>query len=572
MNKIILSFLIFLTFSFSLKGQQEILHKTHAQRLTYLATRFYDNPINQDSIRFFTKVNVLKRIALYKKDRELFLETIYLRLNFLSGRKYKNYIQEIKELIKISDNEKLIYLQARTRQALGFHYFYEHNNYGEALFWFLNSYEYISKLSESDFPEKQEALVNIANICYKMDYPNKALKFLEEAEKYNYKYVTNLKLNILNTKALIYSRLGDYSKTELIFKKLIDVATTKRVEIWKLIATTNLAEFYFKYGFIDKAEETISIECNVDRTENSFEFFKRELLLTECFLAQRKVNTFKNQMKSLIHGNIRTDNINFKQRLYRLHFKYNEMNGNSKLAFLYADSMWMNQTKINVERQENNIKLAVEKDNYIQLLEKEKDIKENKRKSQRQIGLIAVIGILIIIIGFLLFQKKYKKQEQTIQSQDNQISEKEKELNKANAYLENFVEESKRKDKIITDIVQRASNAENHLSTRSIFTDVDWIEFKKEFTTIYPLFFQQLKTIDSKITPALERIAALIILGLESSEMAALLGISTDSVTRSKRRLKEKLPLDQTDLKTFLNGLIQYSQTSNSYPASEKSN
>src|SRR5690606_10644919 len=110
-------------------ANESILHKPYAERQLYFLENFYNNTIHGDSLRFFKKVNELKNLAVKHKDRELYLETVYMRLNFLSARKYKNYIREIKDLIKIADDENLLYLQIRTRQALGFHYYYEYQDY-----------------------------------------------------------------------------------------------------------------------------------------------------------------------------------------------------------------------------------------------------------------------------------------------------------------------------------------------------------------------------------------------------------------------------------------------------------
>jgi len=63
----------------------------------------------------------------------------------------------------------------------------------------------------------------------------------------------------------------------------------------------------------------------------------------------------------------------------------------------------------------------------------------------------------------------------------------------------------------------------------------------------------KLKEMVPDITEAECRIAALIRLHLNTKQMAAMLGISTDSVYKIKQRLRKRLPLnDDVTIETYL--------------------
>ena len=66
---------------------------------------------------------------------------------------------------------------------------------------------------------------------------------------------------------------------------------------------------------------------------------------------------------------------------------------------------------------------------------------------------------------------------------------------------------------------------------------------KTLFEKIHPLFFQQLKQKAADITLAEQRMAALTRLQLTSKQMAAMLGISVDSVHKTRQRLRQRLQL-----------------------------
>ncbi|MNL57761.1 hypothetical protein D3C87_1813480 [compost metagenome] len=85
------------------------------------------------------------------------------------------------------------------------------------------------------------------------------------------------------------------------------------------------------------------------------------------------------------------------------------------------------------------------------------------------------------------------------------------------------------------------------LSDATILTEDDWRKFRSLFEKVHSGFFQKLKTMYPGLTPAETRLCCLIKLGLNSHEMAAMMGISTMSIKKSRQRLRKKIHLDETD-------------------------
>jgi DNA-directed RNA polymerase specialized sigma24 family protein len=83
----------------------------------------------------------------------------------------------------------------------------------------------------------------------------------------------------------------------------------------------------------------------------------------------------------------------------------------------------------------------------------------------------------------------------------------------------------------------------NRLTASRIVTDEDWDEFKQLYTRVYPRFMLRMKELFPAITQAELRLAALITLQLSSKEIAAMLGISTESVKKARQRLRKKMEL-----------------------------
>ncbi|HET9433765.1 MAG TPA: hypothetical protein VFO37_08415, partial [Chitinophagaceae bacterium] len=90
----------------------------------------------------------------------------------------------------------------------------------------------------------------------------------------------------------------------------------------------------------------------------------------------------------------------------------------------------------------------------------------------------------------------------------------------------------------------------------TILTDDDWEQFKKAFESVYPNFFATLRFRFVDITAAELRLAALIKMNLSLKEAANTLGISADSVKKSRYRLKKKIVLSEEDsLEEFIRAL-----------------
>jgi len=80
---------------------------------------------------------------------------------------------------------------------------------------------------------------------------------------------------------------------------------------------------------------------------------------------------------------------------------------------------------------------------------------------------------------------------------------------------------------------------------QSFHKEVSWGDFRKVFEEINQDFFYQLQKINPDLSAADLRLVSLIKLNMNSPDMAAILGISTDSLRVSRYRLRKKLGLDQ---------------------------
>jgi len=112
---------------------------------------------------------------------------------------------------------------------------------------------------------------------------------------------------------------------------------------------------------------------------------------------------------------------------------------------------------------------------------------------------------------------------------------------------------------IVTDgnsiVFVESEDADPSLYNRQILTPADWSAFKIYFEKAFPGYLLRLRDSYSSMTPAEERIFLLTKLNLTRTEAASMLGISVDSVKKTRLRLRKRLGLNEdVDLDEFVKG------------------
>jgi tetratricopeptide (TPR) repeat protein/DNA-binding CsgD family transcriptional regulator len=94
---------------------------------------------------------------------------------------------------------------------------------------------------------------------------------------------------------------------------------------------------------------------------------------------------------------------------------------------------------------------------------------------------------------------------------------------------------------------------QTQLTNQPILTPDDWNSFKYYFEKLYPNYIYQLRTAHPTITDAEERLFLLLKLNIKTKEAASMLGISADSVKKTRNRLRKKLQLTlEVDLEEYI--------------------
>jgi DNA-binding CsgD family transcriptional regulator len=178
--------------------------------------------------------------------------------------------------------------------------------------------------------------------------------------------------------------------------------------------------------------------------------------------------------------------------------------------------------------------------------------KEKRRIAMIRNFIIASIGLLSIIGYMILTRQKLNLKVKRMEAVE---AKRRAELEAAIAkdQLDIFTRHLREKTNLVETLRDQLMKREmteeqmlqiSALSQHTILTEEHWEEFKGMVEKVYPGFFHSLKQQSPDITLAEQRMAALCTLQVNPKEAANLLGISPNSVNKTRQRLRSRLGLD----------------------------
>lgn len=378
-------------------------------------------------------------------------------------------------------------------------------------------------------------------------------KFLNTKNMYDKIIDINAYFYILDLMGANYFKLNEYEKSYHYHKKLLDTleykgVMGKRQVKWKGIARGNIGQLLFKQQKKEQSipylEESLKISkeeevwntaagsqnilAQIDfenkeyqkalkKWKEAYEWtFKSDIIIQEPLLYLRY--TISENISKSFQKIQQTDSaVFYLNRAYQEQLLYEKNIRNKNFDII--------NTNLSFEQAQSKLKVSEEK------LKKEKILRN---------GILIVIFLLGIIIILILYQKKIQ-QRLLVQQK---IMAEEKEL-VARHSIDLFKKRINEKELLIEQLrtPENTENSKNKLLNYILVTDEEWLKFKDDFAKAYPDFLSRLRKKIDKPTQAEERLLCLISLNLTNTQIATMLGIGSESVARSKRRLKNRINL-----------------------------
>ena len=204
------------------------------------------------------------------------------------------------------------------------------------------------------------------------------------------------------------------------------------------------------------------------------------------------------------------------------------------------------------------------KEQEIEQLEAEKQLQQSKQRNRfiLLLSLLIITALLAVVFRISSARKTQEKKLMELQlkaTKEEQARDREAlrnythDLMQRNKSIRYLSEQLIEKEQELEALRNAKSDELEKLSEIKILTEEDWRKFKLLFERVYPHFFDKINTLPYAFTRGEKRLMALIRLDMNNNEAGDTLGISSESVSKSKFRLKKKLKIsDNQSIEDFV--------------------
>jgi hypothetical protein len=432
---------------------------------------------------------------------------------------------------------------------------------GLSVMYSKNGIDLFEKLSYPVAPQQYQFL---AELLYRVREYNESIRYGKKAiiawqsSPNEFKPFT---VSSMNTVALGYHRQQVYDSALIFYNRALELARQIKDTVWTGIVSGNIGQIFYAQGKYDTAYALLKGDYNAskakalfDNAGNSLQWAARtNLALGNKAAALTEVREAFQLLKQWPDANY------LRNAYYTTTQIFREM-GNYDSAFYY-NNLW---SRINdsLEKVVATSSLAISKAKLNDEISRYNIQNLNKEKRSQLLLrniLIASIVVLSLIVVLAVNRQRLKEKLKTEKAeQENLRMEQEKLMMQQEAasakdqlkmFTQNIIEKTNLIEKLESQLKGKEVTSEQHtiiseLSHQTILTEEDWSKFKSLFEKIYPGFFINLKEKFPDITLAEQRMAALTRLQLTPKQMASMLGISVDSVHKTRQRLRQRLRID----------------------------
>ena len=545
----------------------------------------------------FQMLDAVRTIGQETGDKQLLRYVQYLKDTYPKHRNQSNaaniaLFQAVGERAEQDDDPQIA---AVCQHFVGQYYFLD-QEYGKAFEHLLAANRAFQKIGYEHIPEISRYLYELAFDYYHFREYEPVIKLLTEAARYP-AFNENLAVQTYNTLGLVYARLvpgndrANVRQAERIYRKGQQVAASYGDSLWIGIIAGNLGELYLNRQQWSEALRAYQTDYRLGLKFGGKRYFPHHttLYIADVWWHLGRLDSCRyyiNQAQKLYKRNLTIPDFarSISDEYYRRYYhdvsrNYYLSTKNLPVAYQHADSLVVLTERINKRSRSEQIS-QVEQRLLIQQHQAQIDAIERKGQFQRLLfGGVGVVMALGSLVFFLLYRasRLRRQQEQAISLEQEKSLRLQKqivedELSRAKADLVVFIDNLHEKNALVDAITselerlsqmqqrsheqQQIAEAQQNLRSTSLLTNDDWDEFQRRFERVHPHFFIQLRTQFPDITPAEERLLALSRLAINTRQMSRMLGISPESIRKTKYRLRKKWGIDgHSPLSGLFNGM-----------------
>jgi tetratricopeptide (TPR) repeat protein len=311
------------------------------------------------------------------------------------------------------------------------------------------------------------------------------------------------------------------------------------------ITSGNMGNAYFKLGDDAKALPLLEEDFRTSLETKEFKSaMNASLSLSAIYLRKGLHDKAEYHMRFASQHVNRSDDNAMKTYFDNLS-DLRKISGDYKNALAYRDSAAFYLARVQASEEKDILERAKFE---LELEKHANEITSLEAHRKRQILLRNVLLLFVVLTGTIILyviQRRYLRRKRQLEQAQKELTMFTDMVREKNEMLDTFSHEIE----ILRETDQHVQNERSHrmadLMNAHILTEDDWKQFRILFDKVHPGFFVRLKEKMPDLTAAETRLLALTKLQLAPREMASMLGISYDSILKSRQRLRKKINLPE---------------------------
>ena len=464
----------------------------------------------------------------------------------------KAALTHLQQALKLASASGFSQAQADAYGQLGWVYYNNFNNYLLAFECMLKANNIIqNEIGCSKYLYTNRFLYDLSFMYYDFGNVQRSRALLFESMKYPFTSDV-YRIRIYNTLGLTYRNEKRYDSAAAWFEKAIAVARSVKHTAWTGITTGNLGAVYYWQNKHAQAIPMLRTDYELSLAQKQWVSAGNALWMwADVNIKQNNLEEAASQLKAAraLHE-IQPDLKLHRSCLATLASLYKKQHQYEQ-AVIYLDSA--RQLEELVSARNNSIVMS-QAEQKVQLETHLADIKLLESESGKQLLLrnsliVTVLLMLVIAIQFgVRMRLKHKKDQLVLSNARQQLSYYLATLREKNEMIGQFQEEIEHLNTLPEYILQKEKeDISDKLKKYTILTESHWNEFRHLFDKVHKGFFEKLKQKHPDLTPAETRLLSLLKLNLSKKEMAEMLGVSPETIKKTRQRIQHKvaLPPDQ---------------------------
>lgn len=419
-----------------------------------------------------------------------------------------------------------------------------------------NAIEIYERLQHPISPEQyqllSEILFSVKEYQESIGYAKKAAILFERENR----ELGMFTISNINTIGLSYHRLELYDSAMYYYREALHMAHKCNSEVWKGIVSGNMAQVLYAQKKYDQAAplfrldyESSIAEHYFDNAGNSLQWLARtQLALGYKDSALQNIRVAFGLLKMWRDAGYQRNAYYTASEIFR-------SIGNFDSAFYYKEKWIVLNDSLEKAAAVASLEISKARLNDEQSRYKIQKLNREKKNQLLTRNLIIACIVLLGIAGFLYINKlrlNHLHKERLALQQKNAAEQQARE--QLTALTQTLMERTALAEDLQAQVnrqsaLEKKQDLLHTLSNLTILTEADWEKFKNLFEQLYPCFFVNLKERIPDISIAESRMAALSKLNFSTTQVASVLGISQNSVYKSRQRLRQRMgSVSETEL------------------------